>query len=259
MVTGLVRAWGRNLERSTGDVLLAEFGVVFIHPDVADAPRLTRGGAGGSLTFALPQENERVTVVLGRPGDDAASAVALWAVLAERIGLDRVVARTAPHPPAGWHPTRTATLVDATSGAVLGLVGEADGEVVSRLAPAAARRVGLLDVDFDALVDPGRATRRSEAVVVPSRFPSAGVDLAFVTPLDVAAADVAQTLRTASELVESAELFDVYTGVNLPSGTRSLAFRVSFSSRDATLTDEVIAEHRRRLIEAAGALGATLR
>ncbi len=104
MVTGLLRAWGRNLERATGDVLLAEFGVVFVHPDVAESPRVTRGGAGGSLTLSLPQENERVTVVLGRPSDDAASAVALWTVLAERIGLDRVVARTASHAPVGMAP-----------------------------------------------------------------------------------------------------------------------------------------------------------
>ncbi len=119
--------------------------------------------------------------------------------------------------------------------------------------------MGLLDVDFDALVDPGRATRRAEEVVVPSRFPSAGVDLAFVTPLGVAAADIAHALRSASELVESAELFDVYSGASLPEGTRSLAFRVSFSSPEATLTEEEIADHRRRLIDAAGALGATLR
>jgi phenylalanyl-tRNA synthetase beta chain len=238
---------------------MAELGVVFVHPEVAESPRVTRGGAGGSLPLALPQENERVTVVLGRPGDDAATAVALWTVLAERIGLDRVVIRTASAAPAGWHPTRTAQLVDATSGAVLGLVGEADSEVLALLAPAAGRRAGLLDVDFDALVDPGRATRRSEAVLVPSRFPSAGVDLAFVTPREVGASDVARALRAASELVESAELFDVYSGASLPAGTRSLAFRVSFSPRDATLTDEEIADNRRRLIDAAGALGATLR
>ncbi len=33
MITGLVRVWGKNLERGTGDVILAEIGNVFTHPD----------------------------------------------------------------------------------------------------------------------------------------------------------------------------------------------------------------------------------
>ncbi|MFI5035211.1 MAG: phenylalanine--tRNA ligase subunit beta [Acidimicrobiales bacterium] len=259
MVTGLVKAWGRNVERGTGDVMLGEFGTVFVHPDETAEPRTTRGGDGGVLALAMPRENERVSILLGRPGDDGARAVALWAVLAERLGLAGVAVRAAVDPPAGWHPTRSAWLVDATSGAVLGLVGEVDGDLVARLAPTANRRAGLVDLDLDVLVDPRRATRRADEVSVPSRFPSAGVDLAFVTPRAVAAYDLAQGLRAASELVESVDLFDVYEGPGLAEGNRSLAFRVSFAARDATLTDAEIGEHRRRLIDAAVALGATLR
>ena len=37
LLTGLVRAWARNVERGTGDVILAEIGVVFEHPSVSAA------------------------------------------------------------------------------------------------------------------------------------------------------------------------------------------------------------------------------
>lgn len=259
MVTGLVAAWGRNVDRGTGDVMLAEFGVVFVHPDLSEEPRVTRGGAGGSVELALPGENERVTVVLGRPDDDAPRAVALWSVLAERLGLDRVVVRTVDQPAEGWHPSRTASLVDAATGAVLGLVGEIDPDLVTRLVPGAAQRVGLVDLDFDALADVRRATRRADFITEPSRYPSASVDLAFVTPRSVGSADLVDVLRAASELVESIELFDVYVGATLPADTRSLAFRVTFSSSEATLTDAEIGAHRERLITAAATLGVTLR
>ena len=60
MITGLVRAWGKNVERGTGDVVLAEIGAVFAHPATTPTSRPTRGGVGGSVTLQLPYENERL-------------------------------------------------------------------------------------------------------------------------------------------------------------------------------------------------------
>jgi phenylalanyl-tRNA synthetase beta chain len=260
LLVGLVRAWGRNVERGTGNVLLGETGVVFTHPDATDRPRRTRGGAGGAITLELPEENERLTILLGRGDDDATSAVVLWAALAERLGLADVVVRSGDEVPAGLHPTRTASLVDRATGSVLGYVGEVDPQLVATLVPSLInRRVGLLDVDLDVLADPALVTRRSPFVAVPGRYPSASVDLALVTPLAVNAQDLAHELRLASELVEEVALFDVYRGATLAPGTRSLAYSVRFSSPDRTLSDDEVAGARASLIERATQLGATLR
>ncbi|HSN02997.1 MAG TPA: phenylalanine--tRNA ligase subunit beta [Acidimicrobiales bacterium] len=257
LLTGLLRAWGRNLERHRGDVLLGELGAVFIHPELADSPRRTRGGAGGTIELDLPMENERLCIVLGREGDDAACAVALWHVIAARLGLADVVVRSADEVAPGIHPTRGARLVDRASGAVLGVVGEAEPSLVERLAPmAVGRRLGVVDLDVDALADPARATRRATDVAVPSRYPSATMDLAFVAPAQVHAADLAAALSLASDLVESVTLFDVYAGVE---GGRSLAYAVSLVAPDRTLDDADISGARAALLGAAGDLGATLR
>jgi phenylalanyl-tRNA synthetase beta chain len=260
LLVGLLRAWGRNVERGTGNVLLGETGVVFTHPDATDRPRPTRGGAGGTTTLDLPEENERLTVLLGRGEDDATSAVALWSALAERLGLADVVVRSVDDVPPGLHPTRTAALVDRATGSALGYVGEVDPQLVTTLVPLLVnRRVGLLDVDLDVLVDPALVTRRSPFVAVPGRYPSASVDLAFVTPAALNAQDLAHELRSASELVEEVALFDVYRGATLAPGTRSLAYSVRFSSPDRTLSDDEVAGARASLIECAAQLGATLR
>ena len=260
MITGLVRVWGKNVERGTGDVVLAEIGNVFAHPDATPDPRRTKGGVGGSVTLDLPLETERLTVVLGRGGDDAASAMALWATLADRLGLADVVVRSSESPAPGFHPTRCAQLVDRSSGAVLGTVGEVDALLVEDVAPSVStRRLGLLDVDIDALSDTKRATRRSEFAKVPSRFPSAVIDLAFVTPNALHAQDLAHELRGASAFIERVSLFDVYRGANLPEGTRSLAYSVRFSADDRTLSEGDVAGARAQLIARADALGATLR
>ena len=41
-------------------------------------------------------------------------------------------------------------------------------------------------------------------------------------------------------LVERVELFDIYSGENIPAGTRSLAFHVYFQSPERTLTTEEV-------------------
>jgi phenylalanyl-tRNA synthetase beta chain len=163
-------------------------------------------------------------------------------------------------PIVGFHPTRVAQLVDRTSGAVLGFVGEVDAVLVEEIvASAPARRLGLLDIDFDALCDPTLATRRNEFAKVPSRFPSAVIDLAFVTPRSMHAQDLAFELRGAAPSVELVELFDVYQGANLPDGTRSLAYRVRLNSDENTLSEKDVAAARGQLIARAESLGATLR
>jgi phenylalanyl-tRNA synthetase beta chain len=260
LLVGLVRAWGKNVGRGTGNVLLGEIGTVFAHPDTTDRPRMTRGGEGGKVTLDLPRENERLTIVLGRGGDDATTAVAWWTTLAERLGLIDVVVRSGADVPSGFHPTRTAALVDRPTGAVLGFVGEVDPQLVASLVPSVVnRRLGIVDVDVDALADPSRATRRGEFVVMPSRYPSAVVDLALVTPASLHAQDLAHALRGASPLVEEVTLFDVYNGPPLAPGTRSLAYSVRFSSNERTLSDEEVTGARDALINRARGLGATLR
>jgi phenylalanyl-tRNA synthetase beta chain len=259
LVTGLVQAWAKNLERGTGDVVLAEVGAVFSHPDAA-APRMTKGGAGGGVELALPRENERVCVLLARPGDSAITAVAMWSTLANRLGLNDVVVRTDPAPSLAWHPTRAALLVDRVTGATLGRVGELDAQFFDAVLPGVdARRLGVLDLDLDALSDPMLATRRSDHVKVPSRFPSALFDLAFVTPETLHAQDLAFALRTSVDLVEEVRLFDVYHDSSLPSGTRSLAYAIRVNSDERTLSETEVAALRQKLIDVGVSLGANLR
>ena len=195
----------------------------------------------------------------GAPVTTPSTAVALAVALADLVGVVRPVARSREDAPSGWHPTRFAELVDRESGAAWGRVGEADPDLVARLAPGAQRRAGLVEVYVDALADPARATRVARLAVVPSRFPSALIDLAFAAPAALHADDLAEALRDAGELVEDVSLFDVYRGPGLAEGTRGLAYRVRLSSPDGTLDETDVAAARGRLIAAGARAGAALR
>ena len=165
--------------------------------------------------------------------------------------------------PHGVHPTRRATLVDAQSGAVLGVLGEVDPVVAARAVPGLdpGRRLGWLDLSLRAVADPKSAIRRSEVAVVPSRFPTSDVDLAVVVDEVVGVHEVKSVLRDAAgALCESVVCFDAYRGPGVPEGARSLALRVRLGAEDRTLSEAELTATRAAMIDAAVArLRATLR
>jgi len=99
-----------------------------------------------------------------------------------------------------------------------------------------------------------------------STFPVAKEDVALVVPAEVPVADVLDAVRTgaaasaAGDVLESARLFDVYTGEQVGGGQRSLAFALRLRAADRTLTaDETAAVRAAVVAEAERRFGATLR
>ena len=201
LLTGLVRAWARNVERGDRrrDPRRVRRGLRA--PAMRRVtPRRARGGIGGAQTLALPRENERLTVVLGRPSDDARSAVALWRFMAERLGLADVVVRSQRGPRAVCIPRAAPRSSIARSGATLGYVGEVDARCswTPSRACSAPRRLGI------ARSRPRRAGR-PDARHAPRR-PASRCRVAFRAPCSTSpssrrarcnAADLALTLAQA--------------------------------------------------------------
>jgi phenylalanyl-tRNA synthetase beta subunit len=227
------------------------------HPDTGEA-RAARGGIGGASVLQLPKEDERFGAVVGGADASATMAVGIVRMLAERMGLQGVEFVDAPAP-AGWHPTRYARVLDETTGAVLGSVGEADPEVLSTLAGqfGVGRRVALVDLDLSAWFDETQATRSPLHVSVPSRFPSALFDLAFLVPSTVSASTLRRALAS-DERVEHVELFDVYNSDDF-GDARSVSFSLRATLASGTIDEATFVSIREGAIERAASLGATLR
>ena len=61
-------------------------------------------------------------------------------------------------------------------------------------------------------------------------------------------------------LVEKVEIFDVYSGGQVPSGKKSLAYRISYRSPTHTLTDDEVNQIQQQILGQLGTeLGAVLR
>ena len=70
-----------------------------------------------------------------------------------------------------------------------------------------------------------------------SRFPAAVRDLSIIMDCQTPAAEVQEAIFK-HPLTTRVSLFDVYTGMGVPSGKRSLTYRIEFQAQDRTLTAE---------------------
>ena len=272
MVPGLVRALLYNAERRRGELRLFEVGSVFRGLAASVPGPGAAAGAGtdnAEGTVSSAEASERLCAVFGLDDDDAWTAVAAWRAVADALRVaDWTLADVGGPGSRALHPFRSSALAvsdGGTVGTVFGAVGELHPSLVGQLGllgtDGRPPRLGWLDLDLDALLDPGRVPRRTEEARPVSRFPSSDVDLAFAVGEEVRAQVIERLLREAGgDELESVELFDVYRGPSIGDGARSLAYRLRFCALDRTLDDGELAGLRQRCIEAVEQGGpATLR
>ena len=93
------------------------------------------------------------------------------------------------------------------------------------------------------------------------RFPSSSRDIALVVSSETSAGMLESVIRNAGgKLLKDVRLFDLYEGVNVEDGKKSLAFSLTYSDSERTLTDEeVVKAHDKVLNSLTTVAGALLR
>jgi phenylalanyl-tRNA synthetase beta chain len=238
ILPGLLRSVAHNHARGLTDVALFEMGRVFLAPPegsvLPEEPN--------HLASALAGTVHRRPVEADRPIDAFDAVDALRAVFA---ALEIAAGRTQAAERPGFTPGRAASVV--VDDVDIGVVGELDERLLRSL-ELMPPVVGF-ELDLDRLL---AASRRDRMFRPPSPYPPSTIDLAFVVTGDVAAGDVAATLRAAAgQVLEDVRLFDVFRSDALGGGHKSLAFALRFRAPDHTLTDDEVGEVRRRCVEAA--------
>lgn len=206
-----------------------------------EVPTLSIGLAGARLA---PSWDRRDV-----PDADFFDVKGILELLLRRFAVDDVSFARADHP--SFHPGRAAYLL--CGGEVAGVFGEVYPPVLERF-DLARRRVCLAEIDLSAFSRHARPGRVEPA----PRFPAVVQDIAVVVDEGVDAAAIVRALRQAGgPLVTTVSLFDVYRGPQIPDGTKSLAFSLTFQSRERTLTADEITSVRaaleRALLERFGA------
>jgi phenylalanyl-tRNA synthetase beta chain len=83
-----------------------------------------------------------------------------------------------------------------------------------------------------------------------SNYPGVHRDLAILVDAGISARDVIECMKASSDsTLLGISVFDVYEGDKLPSGTKSLAFRLFFQDRERTLTEELVGGYFKGMLE----------
>lgn len=220
LLPGLLGVVEVNLNRGVDGGMVFEVGRVF------SASRGERDALGGVLfgRTGLPLSGkERVSLAATRGILDRAF---------EALRLDGIAVEADPGR-AFLHPGRSARVT--REGQPLGYFGELHPQLVDRFAvPTAAY---AFEFELRPLLAAFEAPIRSRPLPL---LPAAKRDLSMLIPASLPEARV-RALLTAEPEVESALLYDVYSGEQVGEGRRSLTYELSLRAEDRTLTDAEIA------------------
>jgi len=130
--------------------------------------------------------------------------------------------------------------------------GEREVGCIAGILPDVLRKFGIkqdvffFDLDLDALCELEAVAKTFSPLPV---FPAVGRDIAMLVPEDVAAGElVAAVLAAREPLIERCEIFDVYQGGSLPSGSKSVALSVTYRSSQKTLTEKNVEKVHMKIV-----------
>jgi phenylalanyl-tRNA synthetase beta chain len=148
---------------------------------------------------------------------------------------------------------------DPISKTPLGVAGQLARRVAERL--KLRQDVFLAELDIDAFYDAVKIAKNLRRYEPLPRFPSVERDFSLLLADGTKFSDVTKTLQSlAIGEIHSIEATDLFRGKNVPAGKYSLLVRVTFQSREATLTDAQISAFSSRIVAALEKqLGAQLR
>jgi phenylalanyl-tRNA synthetase beta chain len=251
----------RNVARGAGNLALFESARVYLQDATpADGVDPLAGHFAGDQPAPFSEPHRFAALATGtlserswRGGGEAADFFALKGALealARQLGIELSFA---PAEQPFLHPGRSAAV--SIDGAATGWLGEVHPLVCRTWDLDAA-----VAFEIDAAPLLAAATVSEERYEDVTTFPAVYQDLAVVVPADVPAEAVSEAIRAGGgELLQGAEVFDLFEGEQLGENRKSLALNLEFRAPDRTLTDEEVAGLREAIRAKLDEIGGTLR
>ncbi len=202
----------------------------------------------------MPEEHKRVTVAVAQKAETFYAAKGALEEFLKRFGVDKFELFPSKKPVPYAHPKKSLDLV--VRGKTVGVLFSAHPATLKAF--DIAMNVSLFSINFSALVAAGLAAKRFTAL---PKFPGMDFDVSVLVKDRQTVESLEDAIRSADKekVLRSIELFDIYTGKNIPEGHKSLSFRVTLRHDERTLTDAEFQTLQKSVFAALEKIGASVR
>ncbi len=221
MLPSMLELLGRNYSFRNAEARLFEIGSVYL-PELDDN--------GNVAADKLPEE--RPTFAIGQYGKDADFFTLKGAVetILSSLSIDDI-SFEAEKELTSWHPGQTAKVYSGNT--YLGIIGTIHPKVSSAFGMDVPAYVAELDM-FKMF----ECVNVSDTYRPLPKFPATTRDIAIVCDKDIPVAHLEKCIKGAiPDILESIELFDIYSGAQVEKGKKSVAYSIRLRSSDHTLKD----------------------
>ena len=152
----------------------------------------------------------------------------------------------------GMHPGRTAEVYLGVER--IGLIGEVHPLVAEKLG---LNRTYVFEINLDKVISEEKVKPKYEEV---TKYPEITRDIAMLVDLEDEYQNIYNAIESVnSKLITNVELFDLYVGLELVAGKKSLALTITYSDKEKTLTDEEVTAVHEKVLAALTEYGAIIR
>nr|MCR5161025.1 phenylalanine--tRNA ligase subunit beta [Lachnospiraceae bacterium] len=237
-LNGMLSSLAFNQNHRNKDVRLYELGNIYL-PEKLPLDKLP---------------DERMQLTLGMYGEgDFFTLKGVIEEFFERAGLRGETKWDPADKKPFLHPGRQADIV--YEGIKVGYIGEVH--------PAVMDNYGLSEKTYVAVLDMPLITEKAgfdRKYVGIARFPAVTRDISMLVPKNILAGTVEDMIRQrGGKMLESCSLFDLYEGVQVKPGHKSMAYSLSFRSPDKTLGDQEVGAAMKKIWNGLESLGIEIR
>ena len=248
LLPGIIRNAVLNLNHQAQELKLFEIGKAYF-PE----------GAGN-----LPKEVNKIAgAAAGRRGveyweKDEVDFFDLKSVLEsafDSLSITKYTKFESTHSYGFLHPGKSAAIT--VDGKDAGYIGEIHPELRDRL--GVSKRLYVFEISLDIISSASQAHKPTFTPL--PKFPSVRRDIALIVDSETPVSSVLDEIeKSGSNLIEDAQVFDVFTGNPVEEGKKSIAVSLQMRAADKTLTEEEINKAQEKTVRNLElALGAQLR
>jgi len=247
LVPGLLNTVQYNVARKQNDLKLLEIGRVFFGSgDDNIQPKETL-----YLSAALTGEERATKWLKESSALDFFAAKGYLEVVFERLGLEEKVTYKKSNLE-GMHPGRFAEVYLGEKR--IGFIGEVHPQVADKLG---LNTTYVFEINLDDVISESKVKPKYEEV---TKYPEITRDIAMLVDVKDEYQNIYNVIESVnSKLITNVELFDLYAGVELLAGKKSLALTITYSDKQKTLTDEEVTAVHENVLAALTAYGAIIR